>query len=266
MGCLRGCRWIAKGLSFVVSGSLPMDFHSGICPLLDAARLIRQSDRDRRTPTQLTLDGKLAAHQLAIALGQREPEPDFVTVLARGLVFGPSEGLEQACKVDAIVFDKTGTITEGKPVVTDWVWRSEQTVLLKRILFSIESRSEHPLAEAITKILNTESVKALALDHFESITGRGVVATIDNIRYVIVHGMAPVAVLASLGQLGGELPPTYVVGCQPADVSEGIGLTPAVEDAVDGAVDLVYELLTDQLGLSVERVRASASVQREDPP
>jgi hydrogenase maturation protease len=64
------------------------------------------------------------------------------------------------------------------------------------------------------------------------------------------HGMAPVAVLASLGQLGGSLPPTYVVACQPADVSEGIGLTPAVEASVEPAVDLVLEVLQDQLGLS----------------
>lgn len=62
------------------------------------------------------------------------------------------------------------------------------------------------------------------------------------------HGMAPVAVLASLGQLGGALPPTYVVGCQPADVGEGIGLTPAVAAAVDGAVDLVHEVLDGRLG------------------
>jgi len=61
------------------------------------------------------------------------------------------------------------------------------------------------------------------------------------------HGMAPVAVLASLGQLGGALPPTYVVGCQPADVGEGIGLTPAVAAAVDKAVDLVTDLVTDGL-------------------
>jgi len=62
------------------------------------------------------------------------------------------------------------------------------------------------------------------------------------------HGMAPVAVLASLGQLGGALPPTYVVGCQPADVGEGIGLTPAVAAAVDRAVDLVHEVLDGRLG------------------
>jgi hydrogenase maturation protease len=64
------------------------------------------------------------------------------------------------------------------------------------------------------------------------------------------HGMAPVAVLAGLGLLGGSLPPTYVVGCQPADVEEGIGLTPAVAAAVDGAVTLVREVLEQQLGLA----------------
>jgi hydrogenase maturation protease len=63
------------------------------------------------------------------------------------------------------------------------------------------------------------------------------------------HGMAPVSVLASLGQLGGALPVTFIVGCQPADVSEGMGLTPVVAAAVDGAVQLVHEVLREQLGL-----------------
>ncbi len=67
------------------------------------------------------------------------------------------------------------------------------------------------------------------------------------------HGMAPVAVLAGLGQLGGTLPPTYVVGCQPADVGEGIGLTPSVAAAVDGAIALVHELLEHKLGRTTER-------------
>jgi hydrogenase maturation protease len=63
------------------------------------------------------------------------------------------------------------------------------------------------------------------------------------------HGMDPVAVLASLDSLGGELPPTYVVGCQPADLDEGMGLTPAVEGAVDRAIDAVIGVLTKELAL-----------------
>jgi hydrogenase maturation protease len=57
------------------------------------------------------------------------------------------------------------------------------------------------------------------------------------------HGMQPVAVLAGLGAMGGELPPTYVVGCAPADVSEGIGLSDLVRAAVDEAVGTVTELV-----------------------
>jgi len=59
------------------------------------------------------------------------------------------------------------------------------------------------------------------------------------------HGMAPVGVLGSLGRLGGQLPPTYVVGCRPADIGDGMGLTPAVAGAVDGAARLVLELLEE---------------------
>ena len=61
------------------------------------------------------------------------------------------------------------------------------------------------------------------------------------------HGMEPTAVLASLETLGGELPPTYVVGCQPADVNEGMGLSPPVAAAVDRAVTAVTELLDHRL-------------------
>jgi hydrogenase maturation protease len=61
------------------------------------------------------------------------------------------------------------------------------------------------------------------------------------------HGMDPVAVLACLEGLGGELPRTLIVGCQPLDLEEGIGLTPAVTAAVDVAVNTVRELLGNLL-------------------
>jgi hydrogenase maturation protease len=57
------------------------------------------------------------------------------------------------------------------------------------------------------------------------------------------HGMNPVAVLASLGALGGTLPPTYVVGCRPASTADGIGLGEAVAGAVPLAVETVDRLL-----------------------
>jgi hydrogenase maturation protease len=61
------------------------------------------------------------------------------------------------------------------------------------------------------------------------------------------HGMDPGSVLASLGALGGRLPRTVVVGCQVADVSDGIGLSPPVAEAVDGAVATVRTVLDSAL-------------------
>jgi hydrogenase maturation protease len=58
------------------------------------------------------------------------------------------------------------------------------------------------------------------------------------------HGMDPVTVLANLDALGGTLPRTFVVGCQPANLEEGIGLSAPVRDAVDPAVEEVRKLLT----------------------
>ena len=58
------------------------------------------------------------------------------------------------------------------------------------------------------------------------------------------HGMEPASVLATLGSLGGELPPTYVVGCVPADISEGIGLSDPVAAVVDEASAVVTELVS----------------------
>lgn len=67
------------------------------------------------------------------------------------------------------------------------------------------------------------------------------------------HGMSPTDMLASLGQLGGELPRTFVVGCEPGDIDERIGLSEPVADAVSKAVDTVLSLLTHELGLSTRK-------------
>jgi hydrogenase maturation protease len=61
------------------------------------------------------------------------------------------------------------------------------------------------------------------------------------------HGMDPLAVLGSLQALGGTLPPTFVIGCQPASVDEGIGLSPQVEAAVPVAADAVRRVIDDHV-------------------
>ena len=104
-----------------------------------------------------------------------------------GILIKDAESLELAHKVNAIILDKTGTITEGKPAVTDIVWYvpdADQTQL-QQILFAIESQSEHPLADAVTASLNINPVKRNDAGRFESITGKGVVANYNNKVYLV---------------------------------------------------------------------------------
>ena len=92
-----------------------------------------------------------------------------------GILIKDAESLELAKKVNAIVLDKTGTITEGKPEVVSIQWKSGAGEKeLSDLLFSIEQQSEHPLAEAVVRYFQQQNVQSLTLEHFESITGKGV--------------------------------------------------------------------------------------------
>src|SRR5699024_7012632 len=99
-----------------------------------------------------------------------------------GLLFKNAESLENLHKVDTILLDKTGTITEGKPVVTDIVTDMDQDEFLQ-IAASIEHLSEHPLSDAIIAFANEKSIENLDVNDFESLTGRGIRAKIDNSVY-----------------------------------------------------------------------------------
>src|SRR5690606_10539122 len=96
------------------------------------------------------------------------------------------ESLETAHKVDAIILDKTGTITEGKPAVTDMVIVNEaKAEEVTAILFSMERQSEHPLADAVVKYLSEKNIAPVALQNFTSITGKGVTADYNGKKYLL---------------------------------------------------------------------------------
>ena len=98
-----------------------------------------------------------------------------------------AESLEIAHRVNVVILDKTGTITEGKPVVTDFEWyvEAEQRKSYRDILYSLETQSEHPLAEAVATRLKQDGGMRIQLDGFESLTARGVKGMIDGSYYYI---------------------------------------------------------------------------------
>src|SRR5690242_11813213 len=92
-----------------------------------------------------------------------------------GILIKDAESLELSKKVNAIVLDKTGTITEGKPEVVSIQWKAGSNGKeLSQLLFSIEQQSEHPLAEAVVRYFKQKDIQPLPLENFESITGKGV--------------------------------------------------------------------------------------------
>lgn len=119
------------------------------------------------------------------ALGLATPTAIMVGVgkgAENGILIKDAESLELAKKVNAIVLDKTGTITEGRPQVTGIQWLNNDDTT-KDVLLSIEKQSEHPLAEAVVKHL--EGVSATALSNFDSITGKGAKADYNNDTYYV---------------------------------------------------------------------------------
>lgn len=117
------------------------------------------------------------------ALGLATPTAIMVGIgkgAENGILIKNAESLEIARQVDTVVLDKTGTLTEGHPQVTDMLWLSGE-VECKRILYSLERMSEHPLAEAVVKYLEHE--RPFPVEDFNSLSGRGVVGYVGGIIY-----------------------------------------------------------------------------------
>lgn len=103
---------------------------------------------------------------------------------SNGILIKSAEALESLHTIGTVVLDKTGTITEGKPVVTDIITKgSESEERLLQIAASIESFSEHPLAEAILEKAKERGISLRNVDNFNSISGRGIVGIIDGKQY-----------------------------------------------------------------------------------
>lgn len=91
--------------------------------------------------------------------------------------------LENLCKVDTVVLDKTGTLTEGVLVVTDSYWISDDNIRYLDVLYTAEQKSEHPLASAILCWLEESGAKVCEAENFESLTGRGVRIQVEGVTY-----------------------------------------------------------------------------------
>lgn len=123
------------------------------------------------------------------ALGLATPTAIMVGIgkgAENNILIKDAESLELAHKVNAVILDKTGTITEGKPGITDIVWVNRKPQQrYQEILLALELQSEHPLAEAVVTSLKSASVAMVPVQNFESLTGLGVAGYFDKRRYLV---------------------------------------------------------------------------------
>ena len=143
-------------------------------------------------PTEGFTHGLLALVTVLIiacpcALGLATPTAIMVGIgkgAERGILIKDAESLETAKKVNAVVLDKTGTVTEGHPAVQHILWTDGEARQYAPVLLALERKSEHPLAEAI--LLNEElrmKNEEWSVNNFESLTGQGVKGTYKGVAY-----------------------------------------------------------------------------------
>jgi len=103
-----------------------------------------------------------------------------------GVLFRNAEALERMCKVDTLVVDKTGTLTEGKPrLVSVSAAAGYDEARLLELVASVERASEHPLAAAITEGASARGLTLLPVEEFRSVPGKGVAARVNGLRVVV---------------------------------------------------------------------------------
>ncbi|HEU4554461.1 MAG TPA: heavy metal translocating P-type ATPase [Chitinophaga sp.] len=143
------------------------------------------------------------------ALGLATPTAIMVGVgkgASHHMLIRDAESLELAHRVNAIILDKTGTITEGRPALTD-TFSIQDNPLWKQVLLAMELQSEHPLAIAVVNGLQQQNVQPVALENISSVTGKGVTAVyegvtwrVGNARFLEEQGIVPGTQLAQKAQ------------------------------------------------------------------
>lgn len=169
-----------------------------------------------------------------------------------GILIKGGEALETTHKIQTIIFDKTGTITEGKPEVTDVIAASMEEDRLLQLTASAEKSSEHPLGEAIVKGAADKNIELLPVTEFDSITGQGIRVKIEdmellagNLRLMEANQIDISHLQADADRLAGEgKTPMYIAIDQRA---EGII---AVADVVKKSSKAAIKKLQD-MGIEV---------------
>jgi Cu2+-exporting ATPase len=183
------------------------------------------------------------------ALGLATPTAIMVGIgrgAEKGILIKDAESLEIAQNINTIILDKTGTITEGKPEVTNIIWSNpliDKNSLIA-ILYSMEQHSEHPLAEAVCRYLIKEQELSVQIQTIESITGMGIHAIYDNHTYYVGNarllGQYNIFIPENINQKTNELQEegkTVIFFTQDSEIIAIIGIADKIKEGSKHAIE-----------------------------
>ncbi|MGN0658508.1 MAG: heavy metal translocating P-type ATPase [Emergencia sp.] len=191
-----------------------------------------------------------------------------------GILIKSGEALETMHSIDTVVLDKTGTVTEGKPRVTDVLPEGVSEERLTEIAAGLESGSEHPLAEAVLDFAASKGVRPAAVSGFEAVFGRGVRGEIEGRRYLAGNrafmeesGLDVSGLKEKLDALAdeGKTPLVFadedrIIGIMAAADVEKRSSMQAVREFADMGIDLV--MLTGDSSRTAEALRRRLSIPK----
>jgi Cu+-exporting ATPase len=159
-----------------------------------------------------------------------------------GVLIKNAEALETLEKVDTLVVDKTGTLTEGKPSVTSMSDRLSNDPELLRLAASLESASEHPLANAVVAAAAEKKLKLSSPQEVQSIPGRGITGVVNGRKVAIgsVRMMVELGILQKSGVISGGYPGGTIL-CVGVD-GQYVGAFTVADQLKTGTADTVLEL------------------------
>ncbi|MDO8682881.1 MAG: heavy metal translocating P-type ATPase [Armatimonadota bacterium] len=187
-----------------------------------------------------------------------------------GILIRDSEALEMAEKITTIVLDKTGTLTIGEPKVTDIfsVETGREDELL-RLVASVESKSEHPLGEAIARAANEKGLQLGTVNEFQAIPGRGAIADVDgrvvlagNMRLMEEQGIAAEALSKVVSDFSAE-GKTSILAAVDGRVMGVIAIADTLKPNAIQAVRELHRLGMNVVMLTGDNQRVAEAIARQ---
>jgi Cu2+-exporting ATPase len=207
------------------------------------------------------------------ALGLATPTAIMVGIgkgAENNILIKDAESLEIGHKVNAVVLDKTGTITKGKPAVTKIEWMASGAAdSYKDILYSLESKSEHPLAEAIASWAESMGARSLNISNFQSITGLGISAEyngqvyfIGNRKLIVSNNIPLNDSLEVLADASREEAQTVVYFSSAHKVLAVIAIGDEIKETSKKAISTLQQRGVEVYMLTGDNMQTAASVAR----